>query len=369
MKVLLMQRNEASVFKYKQLTMMNSMANMKRSHLMAAAVMSLAVSCSSGSDNAENQIKESLPKVEIMQVSVETVPQKGEFTATVLPNVKNNIAPSMMLRIEDIKVEVGDHVEEGQLLVSMDDDNLLQQKTQLENLKVEFERCEALYLKGGVSKSEYDARRTSYEVAESAYSNLLENTRLMSPVSGIVTARNYDDGDMYNGQSPVLTVEQIRPVKLYINVSESLYTYVRKGMDVSVALDVYRDRTFDGEVTLVYPTVDPSTRTFTVEVKIPNRDELIRPGMFSRVTMLFGERDNVVVPDMAVVKQSGSGERFVYVYRDGKVSYNKVELGRRMGDRYEVLSGVSDGDMVVVAGQNRLFDGIEVEVVEPVKER
>ena len=119
---------------------------------------------------------------------------------------------------------------------------------------------------------------------------------------------------------------------------------------------------FRSKVSLVYPTIDAATRTFPVEVKIDNAGEKVRPGMFARATMNFGSKNHVVVPDQAVVKQAGSGDRYVYVYKDGKVSYQKVELGRRMGNRYEILSGVEDGDEVVITGQNRLINGIEVEL-------
>ena len=185
-----------------------------------------------------------------------------------------------------------------------------------------------------------------------------------SPINGIVTARNYDSGDMYSGGDPIFTVEQIRPVKLMINVSESFFTKVKKGMDVDVKLDVYGDDVFKGKVSLVYPTIDPATRTFPVEIKIVNNDERVRPGMFARVTMNFGTMNHVVAPDQAIVKQSGAGDRYIYVYKDGKVSYNKVELGRRMGNKYEIISGVSDGDQVVVTGQNRLTNGMEVEIIK-----
>jgi multidrug efflux pump subunit AcrA (membrane-fusion protein) len=84
--------------------------------------------------------------------------------------------------------------------------------------------------------------------------------------------------------------------------------------------------------------------------------------MFARATMNFGTEQNVVVPDLAIVKQAGSGDRYVYVYKDGKVSYNKVELGRRIGTEYELKSGVPDNSQVVVAGQSKLVNGAEVEV-------
>lgn len=133
-------------------------------------------------------------------------------------------------------------------------------------------------------------------------------------------------------------------------------------MQLDVKLDVYGDELFKGTISLIYPTIDATTRTFQIEIKLDNKDQRVRPGMFARATLNFGTADNVVVPDLAIVKQAGSGDRYVYVYKDGKVSYNKVELGRRMGSEYELKSGVPDNSQVVVAGQARLINGTEVEI-------
>lgn len=301
------------------------------------------------------------PLVRLETVKTQEVEQIQEFTVTVEANVVNNIVPSMSLRINDILVEVGDHVRKGQVLAQMDKTNLLQSQTQLENIQLEYDRAFELYKVGGASKQSLDAQKTQLDVAKTAYENLKENTRLVSPINGIVTARNYDSGDMIGGE-PVVTIEQMSPVKLLVNVSESFYTRVRKGMDVNVKVEVYGDEIFHGKVSLIYPTVDPQTRTFPVEIKLPNKDLKVRPGMFARVTMNFGTQNHVVAPDLSIIKQAGSGDRYIYVYKDGKVSYNKVLLGRRMDDKYEIISGVSDGDQVVVAGQSRLTNGAEVSV-------
>lgn len=301
------------------------------------------------------------PLVRLETVKTQEVEQIQEFTATVEANVVNNIVPSMSLRINDILVEVGDHVRKGQVLAQMDKTNLLQSQTQLENIQLEYDRAFELYKVGGASKQSLDAQKTQLDVAKTAYENLKENTRLVSPINGIVTARNYDSGDMIGGE-PVVTIEQMSPVKLLVNVSENFYTRVRKGMDVNVKVEVYGDEIFHGKVSLIYPTVDPQTRTFPVEIKLPNKDLKVRPGMFARVTMNFGTQNHVVAPDLSIIKQAGSGDRYIYVYKDGKVSYNKVLLGRRMDDKYEIISGVSDGDQVVVAGQSRLTNGAEVSV-------
>lgn len=300
--------------------------------------------------------------MKLADVTARPVEQIQEYTATVEAEVKNNIAPSSPVRIDKIFVEVGDHVSKGQKLVQMDAANLKQTKLQLDNQEVEFNRIDELYKVGGASKSEWDAAKMAYDVKKTAYQNLLENTSLLSPISGVVTARNYDSGDMYSGGNPVLTVEKITPVKLLINVSEVYFTKVKKGAPVNVKLDVYGDEAFEGKISLIYPTIDPSTRTFQVEIQLPNQNQKVRPGMFARASLNFGTEENVVVPDLAIVKQAGAGDRYVYVYKDGKVTYNKVELGRRMGTEYELKSGVPNNSQVVIAGQTRLINGTEVEV-------
>ncbi|MDR2473492.1 MAG: efflux RND transporter periplasmic adaptor subunit [Tannerella sp.] len=302
------------------------------------------------------------PSIKVALVTERPVDQIQQYTATVEAEATNNIAPMQPVRIEKIFVEVGDRVRKGQKLVQMDAANLTQLKLQLDNQKVEFQRVDELYKVGGVSKSEWEAAKMGLEVRETSYRNLLDNTALSSPITGVVTARNYDNGDMYSGARPVLTVEQIVPVKLLINVSEIYFTQIAKGQKVKIKLDVYGDDEFEGTVNLVYPTISAATRTFPVEVRVANNDLKIRPGMFARVTLNFGTLNHVVVPDLAIVKQAGSGERFVYVNEGGKVSRKVVELGRRMGEEYELISGVANNSQVVVAGQSKLLDGMEVKV-------
>ena len=343
---------------------------MKKSFQMAALLVAAMLgSCSGGEEKkAETTAAETViekPTVKLATVTSRDVEQVGEFTATVEAEAKNNIAPTSPGRISRIFVEVGDYVRKGQKLVQMDAANLTQLKLQLDNQETEFKRVDELYKVGGASKAEWDAAKTNLDVRRSSYENLLENTQLVSPLDGVVTARNFDNGDLYTStQTPVLVVQQITPVKLMVNVSEPNFPKVTKGMAVKVKLDVYEGEEFEGKVSLVYPTIDAATHTFPVEITLANANKRVRPGMFARVTMNFGSKNHVVVPDMAVVKRAGSGDRYVYVYNNGKVSYNKVELGRRMGTEYELISGVDNNSQVVIAGQNRLADDVEVEVIQ-----
>ena len=302
-------------------------------------------------------------KVQVATVLTRDVDQLGTFTATVEADITNNIAPQTPARIKKVYVEVGDKVYAGQKLVEMDAVNLNQIKLQMENDKTEFERVDELYKVGGISKSTWDAKKLAYEISKSSYTNLLENTTLTSPISGLVTKRFYDSGDMYNGGTPIYVVEQIHPVKLMVNVSEVLYTKVKKGMDIDVQLDVFGNEKFVGTVKVVHPSVDPSSRTFPVEVQIKNADGRILPGMFARVTFNYGQEHRVLVPDRAVIKQTGSADRFVYICKDGVASYRKIVLGQLIGDEYEVISGLDPGEAVAVTALNRLNDGVQIEEV------
>jgi RND family efflux transporter MFP subunit len=329
---------------------------------IAAVSMSMLIACS-GKNAEQTTVAEKVESVRVESATVQSVPQTMTYTATVQPDKRNSISSSMPSRIREIFVEVGDHVKKGQLLVELDASNIMQQKVQLDNIELEYNRAKELVAVGGASQQQLDQITTQFEAAKTAYENLLENTKLLSPVNGVVTARNFDSGDL--AQGPILTVMQINPVKIVINVSESEFTKVKMGMPIDITFDVFGDELFKGKVSLIYPTIDPMTRTFGVEVEIPNGNNRVRPGMFARATIDFGAKDHVVVPDRAVVKRAGSGDRFVYVYNnDGTVSYVKVELGRHIDTVYEVLSGLDHNTQVVVAGQSRLNDGVKVNVVE-----
>lgn len=338
-----------------------------RTMFIAGAVIMTAGCGSTGSkvQQEEAVVADLTPTVSVQQVSAREVPQTATYTSTVQAYVKNNIAPQMAGRIKKINVEIGDFVTEGEILAEIDDAQLLQAQLQLQNQEVELQRLKSLYEAGGLSQSDYDAIEMQCKVLRTQVENLAENTVLRSPVNGVVTARNYDVGDMYSMSMPIYTVEQIIPVKLLVGISESDYTKVKKGDSVEIKADALPDLVFYGTIDKIYPTIDPATRTFTVEVVVKNPYKTLRPGMFARVTVNFGSNHNVVIPDVAVVKQQGSGERFVYVLNDdGTVTYQKVTLGRRMGAEYEVLEGLSDGAKVVTGGQIRLKDGVKVTVNE-----
>lgn len=335
---------------------------------MLVAVATMA-GCKQKSSEATTTVVEN-PKILVSTVKSEfgSIANVQEFTGNIEPYQQNSIAPALAVRIDDILVEVGDNVRKGQLLVTMDKNQYNQTAVQLENNKANLSRMTSVYEAGGISKQELDQMETQVKVMQEALNNLKENIELRSPIDGVVTGRYYDAGDIFSmtpnasGSAAVLTVMQINPLKVNVDITEKYYPEVKKGMKVELLADVYPGEVFTGEVSLVYPSINTDTHTFTTEVTIPNKLGTLRPGMFSRTVFNFGEQDGVLVNDLAVQKQMGTNEKYVFVVKDGKAERRVVELGRHIGSTYHIISGVELGEDVVISGVSRLTDQSEVEV-------
>lgn len=339
------------------------------SFLSPMLVFALLLTACGGKTSVSDEDQNANYRVKTEVVKIQPVEQMVTLTGNVEPFEKAFISSSTPVRIEKIYKEVGDFVKKGDLLVQMDASNYRQAKVQLENLEVEFARLDTLYRIGSISQQQLDQMATQLEVARTAYRNLSENTQLRSPINGVVTGRFYENGEMYSmspvsgGRAAILTIEVLQPVKVMVNVAEQYFPLVEKNLNVSLALDVYQGKTFEGSVYLKYPTIDAATRTFTVELQFPNKEMLIRPGMFGRVVLGFGELERAVVPDLAVIRQQGTNERYVFVEKNGVVERRTITTGRLIGNMFEVISGLAEGETVVTAGHTRLLDGSAVQVV------
>src|SRR5690554_5435937 len=202
--------------------------------LKFTSLLSVALLFSCGGADKSGSTENEAPqkaKVRVEEVKLVPVDQISTFTATVEADKVNNIAPAMGGRIREIYVDVGSNVRKGQVLVAMDASTFSQQETQVATLRRDYERYKELYDVGGISKQQLDQAKTQLDVAETAMGNLGENTRLVSPLSGVVTARNYDPGDVAM-QLPILTIESMNPVKVTLSVSERFYSQVKIGMPV-----------------------------------------------------------------------------------------------------------------------------------------
>ena len=382
-------------------------------------IAALMASCSGKNDKKGLQNNDETPIVQVQSVYAENVAETSEYSATVEAFKTNYITSSTGNRIKNILVDVGSRVGAGQAVVILDNVSAVNQQSaiagqqasvanqdaalasqeaslkseeiNLARQKKDLDRAKELVRIGGgtqqtvdqlqaaydaaqealkarkraleASRTSLNASRTSLGASQRSMQTVQENTILRSPISGVVTARNYDAGDLPGG--PILTIQQMNPLKVVVNVNEEEFPKVRIDMPVSITFDAVPGETFNGSVYTINPEIDQATRTFKVEVTISNGAGKVSAGMFARVKFNYGTVNHIVVPDRAVVKMQGAGTRYVFVYNpNGTVRYVEVKLGQRLGDRYEILSGLSSGDRVVIAGQSRLTDGTKVQLQE-----
>ena len=336
---------------------------------VALALFGLAACGGSKQDDkkAAPTTKKEAEKVQVLTLQSERIAKTLELSATLEGYETMNISPSTTGHIEHIYAEVGTRVQKGSMLVRMDQTQLNTTRINLASTKTELDRVTALKSTGSISEQVYDQTKAAYDQLVEAERFQEQNTFVRAQVAGVISAKNFEDGEMYTG-APILTLTQISRLKAIINIPETYFPLVKTGMKVDIESDIYPGQTFPATIEIVYPTVDPASHTFQAKLNIPNSGEKIRPGMYVRTHLAIGEVDAIVVPYQSVLKLTGSNDRYVFVNDEGTARRVAVTLGQRYDDRIEVIpveaGAIKAGDHLVVTGQARLVDGDKLEIVE-----
>jgi membrane fusion protein, multidrug efflux system len=347
----------------------------KLSALMIGVLILAGCSSKSGkTDSAQSTASASNEKpavpVKVAVLSKSKISRTIDYTATVLPYYEVNVVPSAPGRIEKIFVEVGDRIKKGDDLFLMDRTQLFQQKVQLSSLAKDLARLDTLLKTGSAKQQQYDQLKTQYDVTKTNVDFMEQNTLLKSPFDGIVTGKYFENGEMYSGtpttqsgRSAVVTVMQVNPLKINVSISEQYYPLIRKGMKAEVVADVYENEKFKASVYRIYPTVNASTRSFIVELELQNRNDLLKPGMYVRVSMNLAEVETFVVPANTVLVEEGTNIRFVFIAKENIAERIEVEIGKRFDDKLEIITDkIKEGDKIISEGQARLINGDKIEI-------
>lgn len=343
--------------------------------LIAAVTGTLIVSCNMqppGAEAATSEIKEvKAQPVKVMELVYRETAVVQNVTSTVVAFEETYLSPALQGRIRSVKVEVNDHVEKGQLLAEMDRTQLEQTRLQYESLKTDLARMDTLLKHGSVTQQAFDQMEAQVETTEILLKNLEENTLLRAPYSGIITGKYYNDGELYSpapntpsGKAALVSLIQVNPVRVMVNLSEKYLPLVKEGLEVKLSTEVYPEELFTGKVFRIHPTINAATRTFTTEVKVPNSHNKLRPGMFARVSLNMGEREALIVPSIAVLKQTGTNERYVMLHENGQTKRVPVTILSRYNDQLEITSvHIKGGEQLIYAGHTSLETGDPVNVV------
>lgn len=340
---------------------------MKHSNLSFASIALLLaafLTASCGGKQTDQQMEQRAEIVETATLSTSDISRVLEFSTTLEGWQTLNVAPSLTGKIEHIYVEVGTNVSSGTMLVRMDQNQYNTTKLTFANLGLEMERMESLRQSGAVSQQVYDQTKLSYDQTKESLEFLEKNTFYRAPFGGVISAKNYEDGELYSGQ-PILVLTQLGTLKALISIPETYFPNVKKGMTVTIVSDIYPGETFPATIEIVYPTVDPASHTFQAKLRIPNGSLKLRPGMYVKTSMAMGMARAMVVPYQSVLKLTGSNDRYVFIDEGGTAKRIFVQLGQRFDENIEVISDeLKEGDRLVVVGQAKLVDGSKLNVVK-----
>jgi RND family efflux transporter MFP subunit len=350
-----------------------------------------------GTPEAQNDL--TVVPVYVRTLEPEYIAQKVRYLGDITGDPSIVVYPKISEIITDIKVSNGDHVQKGEILAIIRDDNVrasknqaeaayLSAKSQLANIMVEYERSKTLFEAGAMSRSQWDQIVTQRDIARSSLrqaeasmelaNTQLEYAKVTAPISGYVSGLGYESGDMATPQKAFAFIHQIGSVKVTIKVTERDLVYIRQGQRCEISVSAYPDTVFEGRVSNIAPVIDPQTRTAEVEIYADNSEKHLKPGMFARVSIVTQERENALTIEKAVtgkqtvLKRFGSSLRddrpvetyHCFTVRDGMARKTPIEIGIESKTKYEVTAGLESGDLVVIMGQNNLSDSTLVEIVK-----
>ena len=337
------------------------MIKLKHYSLIAASALLLA-SCSSKDEKAADSDKEKVETVSVMKLQKHDIMRILTFSGVLQPYQKVAVAPALQGRITNLYVEVGDRVSQGQMLAKMDETQYLSTKLNYENTKNDFNRIKILNDSNNIAKQTFDQAKSGLEVLETSLKNLEQNTYLRAPFAGVVSARNYEPGELFSGQA-IYEVVQINTLKALVEVPETYFPQVKQGMKLNIATDTYKGETFPATIEVVYPTIDEKSHTFSIKLKIPNAAQKLRPGMYVSTTLEMGEEKTLTAPYNAVQKLQGSDERFVFLAENGKAKRVVVKFGQRFDDNVEIIADeITEGKDLIIQGVAKLHDGTAITI-------
>ena len=333
---------------------------MKKIVIYSLAALML-VGC--GSKEAETtEQQERIEPVEVTRLQTHEVERRITLSSNLQAYETVSISPSLTGKIEHIYVEIGDRVRRGDSIVRMDQQQYQTARLTIANLRVEMARLDSLLTYGSATQQQRDQMELQLEQTKVNLKFLTTNTFNLSPITGVVTAKNYEDGELYSGQ-PIVVLAEVDRLKTLVAIPESYLPRIRKGMSLQLLSDVYPDRVFPASVEVVYPTIDAATHTFQAKVVVPNKEGLLRPGMYVQTTIGLGTDRVITAPYSTVLKLIGANDRYVFIHNKGRAQRVTVEMGDRFGDDVEISAPeIHDGVELITAGEARLVDSVRVEV-------
>jgi len=307
--------------------------------------------------------------VSTIGVRSERISQKLEALGNARANESVDISSKTSNVVTAVRFRDGERVKRGQLLVELDDAQTRADAAAAEAAVAESERLynrsRELMSTGALSKAQFDqleatlkANRARLAAAEAR----LADTVIRAPFSGRVGLRRVSVGTLISPGDVITTLDDTSVIKLDFSVPENFLATLREGLAVRATAPAFPGRSFSGKVSSIDSRIDMNTRSVTVRALLANEDGALRPGMFLNVSLANDEREALVIPEEALTPEAE--KQFVYVVADGKAALREVRIGQRRPGSVEIVSGLSEGEQVIVEGTQKVRNGAPVRVTE-----
>ncbi len=332
--------------------------------LLIGILMLFIISCQKKADiEKEEVVFSGANYVKVIEAINEDIMNYLEYSGILKAEKSAYIAPDLSLKIDNIVVREGEKVKKGDLLAVMDSTQLRQAKAQFENAKKNYNRMKELKAVGSIDDQTFDQIESAYKSAKAAYEFMLANTQIRAPFDGIISLKMKSAGESFSQMSPgptgvpaLLRLVNLDKIKAKIQVSDKDINKIKLRQKAIINVDSEPEKDFVGKITFISPEADMMSGTFTCEVSIDNRNHILKPGQFARVKIVLEEQKNaLVVPQQAIVDTN-----YIYVVKQGKAIKKRVQLGIQNEHKAEVISGIENGDLVVVSGNVGLIDNAKV---------
>lgn len=311
------------------------------------------------------------PVVEVVEAQTEKVETIVTALGTLQADQAITLTPEITGIVTSIEFEDGQRIEKDDVVIRIDDRDLnarlIQAEARLTLTRANYQRAERLLNQGSGTARARDEALNDFKSAEAEVATTktaLDKATITAPFSGIIGLRQVSIGQYLIAGQPIATLADVDNLRIDFQVSEVFLTQIRQGQDVSVTFDALPGETYRGVISAVDPVVSIDGRSLSVRALIRNEENELRPGLFGRVEIVTASRDSILLPESAIVASPRGGSAIFEVV-DGMAKMTPVRIGERRPGEVEILEGVTAGDVVIIAGQLRVQDGSQVEIVEP----
>lgn len=337
--------------------------------LIAIIVIALVIIKITSNNMAANQQRSNVIVVKTQKPVIQNLSEQLEYNGNIAAIQQAGIFSKVTGNLENIFVDIGYFVNQGQLLAVVDSTQLYQNYQQAYatyyNNKIAYDRNSELYDQNLIAKQDLDNSEAAMKISEATYKNAatqLSYAKITAPFSGFITQKFLDRGALIqNNNSTIFTLMKMDVVKVYVYILEKDIPMIHNNEQCVVMVDAFPDKKFYGKITRKSNALDLNTRTMTYEIDIPNSDYTLKPGMFATVYFLLAEHKNAItIPKDALLKDAS--DNYVFAVENGKAKRINVKAGVTEDNIVEITGGLTTSTEIITTGQEFARDGAKVQV-------